>query len=267
MRMLAVDMDDTSLNSKNRISQRTLDALKAAADAGIEVVPTTVRALSCLPHQLRGADFIRYVITSNGAEVTDLKTGKSIFNSLIPGELVCDLLARKKGIKAVVTAHMGNKVVVQGLFPTFLGKCSYGKDTAKGVVYTHNLTRYIQKTGMDVESMQFMVLSPHAGPKTIAMLSQFPQLQTNLTRKYAECYLKESTKGTGLTALANHLGISKDEIACVGDSHFDLHMFAASGLKFAMGNAEQVLKDAADHVMPTNDEDGVAVAIEKYLLK
>ena len=69
MRMLAIDMDGTCLNDRHRISGKNLNALRMAAEAGIEIVPTTGRALSCLPHQLRTEKYIRYVISANGAVV------------------------------------------------------------------------------------------------------------------------------------------------------------------------------------------------------
>ena len=79
--------------------------------------------------------------------------------------------------------------------------------------------------------------------------------------------MQNTTKGNAVAALAAHLNISKEEMACIGDNaENDSTMFSVCGLKFAVGNAEQALKDAADYVVASNDEDGVAEAIEKYLL-
>ena len=72
VQLLAVDMDGTCLNSRQHISDRTLGALRRAAEAGIEIVPTTGRTGTCLPSDLKEEHYIRYVITSNDARVTDI---------------------------------------------------------------------------------------------------------------------------------------------------------------------------------------------------
>ena len=69
-----------------------------------------------------------------------------------------------------------------------------------------------------------------------------------------------------LAALAKDLGIASSDIACIGDNENDLPMFETAGLRFAMGNAVPALKDRADIVLPSNDEDGVAAAIWEHIL-
>lgn len=267
MRILAVDMDDTCLNSKNRISPKTMDALKKAAAAGIEIVPATVRALSCLPHQLRGMDFIRYVITSNGAQITDLKTNRAVYQSLIPMDTVCEVLKLRKAYGIVATIHVQNEVIIQGLLPTLIGRLSCGKDTA-GVLYRRDLVKYLRQNRLDVESLQMFPVAPNSRAKTMALIEkEYPQLVADSDGNHLDIYLRGNTKGAAIAALAKHLSVAKEDIVCIGDNtENDSTMFAVSGLKFAMGNAEQTLKDMADYVVAGNDEDGVAEAIEKYLL-
>lgn len=77
IRIFAIDMDGTCLNSRNRIDPETIVMLYRAKQAGIEIVPTTGRSLSCLPHQLLPlTDLYRYIISSNGAVITDTETGR-----------------------------------------------------------------------------------------------------------------------------------------------------------------------------------------------
>lgn len=68
-------------------------------------------------------------------------------------------------------------------------------------------------------------------------------------------------------SLADHIGVRKEEIACIGDGENDLSLFAASGLKIAMGNAVENLKIQADYVTETNDRDGAARAVRKHILR
>ena len=81
-----------------------------------------------------------------------------------------------------------------------------------------------------------------------------------------EIFSENASKGTALAALAQHLGIRTEEIACIGDGENDLSMFRVSGLKIAMGNSVAALKAQADHVTADHLHDGVARAIHRYIL-
>lgn len=83
---------------------------------------------------------------------------------------------------------------------------------------------------------------------------------------YVEIFHRTASKGSGLAALAAQLGLRKEEVACIGDGENDHPMFRAAGLRFAMGNAVDSLKAAADVVLPSNREDGVAAAINDHIL-
>ena len=96
---------------------------------------------------------------------------------------------------------------------------------------------------------------------------RFPQLHSPKGHFYIEMVTGETTKRNALLRLYQMLGLQKQEVACVGDGENDIPMFRQAGLKFAVGNAAEQLKTLADHVVATNDEDGVAEAIENILKK
>ena len=234
IRLLAVDMDGTCLNSKNKITPKTLEALQAAAASGIIVVPTTGRALSCLPHQLLAQQGLyRYVISSNGARVTDCADFTTIYQAEIPLADACGLLSALQG------------------------------QTSRRV---SQLSETLQQMGQDVEELQLFFLSSSARPAVEATLSRYPQLAAAYGSRYVEIYSQNASKGTALKALAAHLNIVQAEIACIGDGENDLSMFSVSGARFAMGNGEASLKEMADIVLPTQDQDGVAEAIFRHVL-
>lgn len=81
-----------------------------------------------------------------------------------------------------------------------------------------------------------------------------------------ECIPEGVDKGLGLTKLCEYLGISLTEVMVIGDSDNDLEMIEIAGTKIAMGNAYDCVKTIADHIVSTNDEDGVAEAIERFAL-
>lgn len=265
MRMLAIDMDGTCLNSRNRISRKTLDALRMAAEAGIEIVPTTGRALSCLPHQLKKEKYIRYVISSNGAVVTDIKDNKTVFHALIPRKTAEAVLNECSETGLGITAHANLGSLVEGKTLAAFGRLSYGRDVSSAKVVP-SVAAFLTDNQLDVEELQLFFFASGARAKTMEMLMKFPEISTAATSKYVEVFSKSATKGNALTALANHLGIRKEHIACVGDGENDMTMFEASGLKFAMGNAVTALKAAADIILPSNNHNGIEKLIQKHLL-
>lgn len=265
IRLLAIDMDETCLNHKKVISEQTLDALQQAAASGIMVVPTTGRSLSCIPHQLKGQPFYRYVISSNGAVVTDLNSGNDLFHENIPSFVAAEFLEQCDKINVGISAHINHDFILQGHALRFLGKVSYGKDATYSK-YAKNIAELLHSSQMDVEEIQLFYFNESMRERGEKLLSQYHCFLESRSEHYTELYSKDASKGNALSALANHLGIAKDEIACIGDAENDISMFQASGLKFAMGNAIPKLKELADVVVPSNDEDGVAFAITHHLL-
>ena len=128
------------------------------------------------------------------------------------------------------------------------------------------MEEFIRRNDCEVEEFQFYFLTPGAKNKVRSVLKEYPALYAAYTPIYVEVYSENASKGTALSALADHLGIRQEEIACIGDGENDLSMFASSGLKIAMGNAVDKLKIQADYIAEANRSDGAAKAIEQYIL-
>ena len=265
IKLLAIDMDGTCLDSRNRISDETKNAMKAAAQSGLMIVPTTGRTTTCLPHQLADETFYRYVISSNGADVMNCSTGESLYQALIPGSCAAALLAECRKAHLGASIHVNHQFIVEGLRLNVLGRLIYGRD-ARNAICRWNLAGKIAEAPADLEEIQLFYFTEGARRKAREILSRQPALVSACSRFYMEIYAAQASKGHALSALASCLGLKKEEIACIGDEENDLSMFDASGLKFAMGNAIDALKARADIILPSNDASGVACAIQKYLL-
>lgn len=266
IKLLAVDMDGTCLNSKSQMSEATVSALKKAAESGITVVPTTGRNLTCLPHRLQAESFYRYVITSNGAGVIDLKENNRIFDLRIPCRIASELLDECKGKGFGTAAHINEDYFVQGTILSIIGRLIYGKDADKSV-NEKSISDYVKEKNVPVEEIQLYFIHPKSKDRIAEILPRYPELSSAFSSIYVEIFAKGASKGIALSELAKHLGINREEIACIGDGENDMPMFESSGMKFAMGNAVDSLKAKADYVLPSNNEDGVAYAINEYLLK
>ncbi len=267
MKLFAVDMDGTCLDGHSRLSDENLQALRQAAQAGIQVVPTTGRSLSCLPHRLREEGFFRYVISSNGAVVTDRQTGETLFQALIPRQRALELVRQADRLPVGITAHLDNEYLVQGRALSLLGRLAFGPD-ARSSIRVEDMAQAIANSGKDVEEIQLYFLSRSAQEATRQMLARCaPDCLAAFTGQYVEIFSQNASKGIALAHLAQRLGIAKEEVACIGDGENDLHMFQAAGLRFAVGSGVPELKQQADVVVAANGENGVAQAVREYLLK
>ncbi|MCD7868312.1 MAG: Cof-type HAD-IIB family hydrolase [Clostridiales bacterium] len=266
IRLLAVDMDGTCLNPRSRISERTMKALKACADAGVMIVPTTGRALSCLPYQLAGnPDLYRYVISSNGAQITDCQNRSSVYQVPIDKKCALSLLENCQKERLGITAHISQEYLMQGKILIFIGGIIYGRD-AGNTIYVKDMSDTIRQTSGVLEELQFYFLSRTARENVRDIMKGFPELSAAYDRNYVEIFSGDASKGNALSELSSYLQIVPGQVACIGDGENDLSLFQAAGIKFAMGNAVPDLKAAADYVLPSNKDDGVAYAIDHYIL-
>ena len=265
VKLLAVDMDGTCLTSKKKISERTMSALKQAADKGIIVVPITGRSLDCLPRQLINESFYRYVILSNGARIFDVKSKKTLYSTLIPKKTAISLLMEGKKYGLGLTAHVKNKNIIEGTSLYLKGRLLYKKD-AKDAIKTKNIVNTIKDLNGDVEEIQLFFFNEKAEKNTRKIVRENPDFSASFGRIYVEMYNKATSKGVALRTLADILGISKSEIMSIGNGENDLTMFEESGIKIAVDNAELCLKAKADLIVSSNNADGVAEAIEKFCL-
>ncbi len=266
IKLLAVDMDGTCLDSKGKMAPETVKALKEAAERGVLVVPTTGRNVNCLPKALKNQSFYRYIISSNGSLVVDTEENRILFDACIDSETAADILRRMKGMLVFKAAHIDRDYYTQGLFLQYMVKRFFDDETAD-IIRVRNLEKHIRKRGKAIEEFQLFYKDEGYRDRIKEILAPYPEITVAHSKGYAEIYNKKGSKGTALLALGEKLGITADEIACVGDEENDISMFEVAGLPMAMGNAIEAIKQRAKVILPTNDEKGVVTAVYDYILK
>ncbi|WP_434664519.1 sugar-phosphatase [Aeromonas sp. NJAU223] len=265
-KLIALDMDGTLLNPEGRITPRTHAAITAARAKGVTVVLTSGRPLEGMTPYLAelgltGPD--DYVICYNGALVQKVSDQRIIRSQLLTGK------------DASAIAHLADE----------LGVNIHGFSVRQGLIsprvstYTEHESRLVK---MPINLVDFATLPVDEQVMKVMMIDPEPQLSRAIAQLPAELYErytvvrsspyflefmnKLSNKGTGVAALAEHLGIDASEVIAVGDAGNDRHMIEYSGLGVAMGNATDEIKQLAQHTTSRNDEDGVAKVIEQFIL-
>ena len=273
IRMIGLDLDGTVYNNDKVITPGVLRAIRAAIGRGIIVLPATGRPKGGLPEDFMNIPGVRYALTSNGAAVYDLESGKRIIENCIEKELAARIIERMLSFPGLAETYM------EGL--CYTDQKNY--ENAQNFAFVPaGLLEYIRRTRIPKADLAaFMRTQEHPAEKLhmifgdmkvrdqafSSLRGQFPDFNiTSASPFNMEINAPGCDKGSSLLALGKLLGIKRSEIMVCGDSGNDYPMMLAAGFSVAMGNAEDKIKQAADAVTKTNEEDGVAWAIETFAL-
>ncbi|MBE6024933.1 MAG: sugar-phosphatase [Cellulosilyticum sp.] len=263
-KLIAVDMDGTLLREDKTISDRTKTAIRKAVEKGVRVVLASGRPIDGLERYLKELNLLSdddYVMSFNGSVIQNVKTRQMVSKNILKGSDLQRLYALSKEIG--VNIHAFTKA---------------GCITPKMNEYSELEGRI---NGIEVHEVDFDTIDPEEDVIKVMFIDPQPVLEEamrHIPESFFEEYTvvrsapffleflnKASSKGTGVKALAEYLGIKQEEIICIGDAGNDLDMIQFAGLGVAMGNAFEEVKEAADYITCDNDEDGVAHVIEKFI--
>lgn len=277
IRMIGLDLDGTLFDSRKRLTDYTKQVLERAIEKGIVIVPATGRPRVGLPETLLNIPGIRYAIVSNGSAIYDLKEARCIYHNCMDRAKAADLMHRTRSL-----AH-----TVQG---AFLGEWGYMEavDSARldGLSLVEEMKAYLRASRHVVDSLPELIRSSGDAPQKLVLMFLQDEKGVLLDQAEAEKIVaqypefsfmsggvgnieivdRQTGKGTALLELGRLLGIAKEEIMAVGDSENDLDMIRKAGLGAAMANGEEIVREYADVIALSNDEDGCAKAIETYAL-
>ena len=268
--IIALDLDGTLLNSNKELSAGNLAALQRAANAGIEIVPTTGRFYGGMPAVIRELPFVRYVITINGAQVADLKTGEVIYKAEIPWQQAIDIMTLLDEHPVIYDCYQDNAAWMtaeqKNHIDRIVASPHYRKMLHELRQPVPELKAVLAERKKDVQKVQFFTDLPELWTR---MMKQLPERFENLcvsssVSDNVEINQAHANKGEALYALADHLGVERQATLAFGDGLNDLSMLKAAGIGVAMANAEPEAKEAADWITLSCDEDGVAHGINKY---
>lgn len=270
IRILGLDLDGTVFDDEKRISPRTLDAMQAAIDRGVIVLPATGRPVSGVPEEFLHMPGVRYALTSNGATVTELVTGRRIVELTFDADDAIRIYDILRPFDCAMSIFIDGKSYtstenfdrMQELSPPALRP--YLRNSRIAVDDIHALMR---RHAHGIE--KFSILYPDYPTRDAARAAVTAACRVEATSSLG-CNLELNapgvTKGQALLNLAETLGYCREQVMACGDSDNDLAMIKAAGLGVAMGNAEPEVRAAADVIVADNNHDGVAEAIHRFIL-
>jgi Cof subfamily protein (haloacid dehalogenase superfamily) len=275
IRLLAVDIDGTLLNSQFHISQVDIDSLRRAHESGVEVVLVTGRRHTFALPMAQQLGFDLWLISSNGAVTRSLR-GESFHRDLLPVETCRQLCG-------AMCEFRGNTVI------------TFDKESKGALVLermddlTVSIQRWLEKNMQFIEFVVPIENALVADPVQAMFCGPIARMHEALGRLDAsglkDCITvlrteyplrdlsivdvlnRDCSKGHAVERWARHRGIAREQVMAIGDNYNDVEMLAFAGLPFIMGNASEELKSRGWQVTLSNDDNGVAAAIEQVLGK
>ena len=270
IKIIALDLDGTLLDSNKNLSPHNLAALQRAAQAGIEIVPTTGRFYGGMPECIRSLPFVNYAITINGAQAQDLRTGEVIYKSEIPLDEAIEIMTYLDSLPVIYDCYMDNAGWMTVDFKKQIDGMVRDGHYRKMLHELRNdvpeLKAFLLEKGSDIQKTQFFTADMSLREKLLNELEGiFPNIcVSSSTEQNVEINASRANKGEALSALARHLGYTDENTMSFGDGLNDLSMIKSAGLGIAMENACDEVKASAGYITDTNDNDGVMKAIEKF---
>ncbi|MBQ0040572.1 MAG: HAD family hydrolase [Clostridiales bacterium] len=272
IKMVALDLDGTTLNSNHELTDRTRKALEAAAEQGVYIVVSTGRSFNSLPPVIKTIKGLAFAITSNGSHINMVSTGESIYDDYIHPDNI------ERIIELADKHNCGLEVFVDG--QAYIDEATYNDIKENGSPFRNaeyvlwsrkpvpDIGELLRENMHKVENCNFCFDGVEHLETARADITSVPNAQvTSSFANNLEIGGSNTSKKTALIELMKRLDIDKSELMCCGDAPNDIQMLELAGIGVAMENGWGGIKEHADYVTASCDDDGVAKAIEKFVLK
>lgn len=265
--IIVLDLDGTLTNSEKVISGETKEALFDAQELGKKVVLASGRptaGIVRLAQELKLGSYGGYILSFNGARILQCQTQQVIYNKTVPEDLILPIYEQAVKLNIGILTYTEQEILL-----------------GNGVDQYNQMESKINKIPMrEVDDFPSQITFPvnkfllTGKPEDIlhAMEVMVPRFEKRLNIYRSEPYFLEIMppridKAYSLSVLLAKLGLSKEQMICCGDGFNDLSMIRFAGLGVAMANAQEEVMEAADYITFSNDEDGVAHVVKKFMLK
>lgn len=277
IKVIVTDIDGTLLNSKSQLNPKTKETLLKLQRNGYHLVLASGRptpSVVDIAKELEMDHYDSYILTFNGAHVMNYQSKEVIYQQPLSVEASKAILAHLESFDVVPMICIGDTMYVEDVFS---GMVEY-----KGSMI--NIIEYESRSGnyklCEVDNLKDFVSQPLSKILITgnvdyleANLESFkePFNDTNTITKSADFFVEftdfEVDKARSLETILNRLGVSMDNVIAFGDGMNDLTLLQSAKIGVAMENSSQTLKDFADYVTDSNDNDGIVTALEHFGIK
>ena len=288
-KMIAVDLDGTMLNSYGEVSENTKRVVKETIQKGTDVVIASGRSIDSIKSIAEEIGSTKYIVAGNGAVVYDIKNDKILYEKYIPKNKALDIIKICEQNSIYYNVYTNKSIIADSLRYNVL---YYYKENLKkseskrtNITLVENIEHYIKEM-KDEKIMKIFVCDItksvfNSIVKTFSPIQDIDILDiSHMSRKiikhgtvevpieyyYTEISMKNVDKWFAIEFLINKLGIQKEEVIAIGDNMNDKKMIEEAGIGVTMKGSAPTVTEVADFITEDNNNEGVARAIEKYVI-
>jgi Cof subfamily protein (haloacid dehalogenase superfamily) len=275
IRVIVMDVDGTMTNHKKEITPKTKAALKKAQESGVKLILASGRpdsGLSDFAIELEMGRHHGLLVSFNGSRVTDCQTGEVLFNETMTVEQGKAVLEHMKDFNVRPMIDKGNYMYVNDVYDCMI---KHGEQEINIIQYESRGGKYKLCEMDDLSAFVDYPLnkiltagdSIYLKEHYLEMMEPFKDtLSCMFTAPfYFEFTAQGIDKAKALEAVLNPMGYMQDEIIAFGDGQNDKTMIQYAGIGVAMDNAVDELKEVADEITLSNEDDGIAVSLYKHI--
>ena len=265
-KLLVLDLDGTLTNTRKEVTEHTRTTLIKAQEQGLKIVLASGRptyGIAPLANLLQLDKYEGYVLSYNGGEIIDWKTGELLYKNLLDPEVLPYLYQCANDNHFAIVTYDGEYVLTEYPDDEYVLK-----EALLNIMKIKKVDNFLKAVQHPIAKCLIV-----GEPTRLAVLEKemYNHLHDRMGVFRSEPYFLELVpkgidKAQSLAVLLKEIGMTKDEMIAVGDGFNDLSMIKYAGLGVAMSNAQEVVRENADFITLSNEEDGVAHVVEKFIL-
>jgi len=268
-KMIAMDMDGTLLNSNKEITERTKMALKKADQKGIKLVVCTGRIFTSALFYAKLIGTKAPIIASNGAYIREKDEDRIIYKKCLQKEKAKEIIKLAENEGFIPHVFTEDTIYSTKLIYSSKNYSLWNQQIPENERVKVEIVKDLYDVIEENDILKIVVMSDELDKlfklkeqiKNNMDVSVFSSFDNNF-----EIMAENTSKGNAVKILADYYNLKSDEVICIGDNENDISMVEYAGLGIAMGNATEELKNVADLIIDSNDNDGIAKFIENYIL-
>lgn len=263
-KLLVLDLDGTLTNSKKEISETNLKTLIQLQQSGVRIVLASGRptyGIVPLAETLQLKKYGGFILSYNGGEIIEWSTGEILYKNLLPNEVLPMLYDESKSVNLTILTYDEQYILTENPSDGYVQKEAF-----LNKMQIRPVDNFLEAAPVPLPKC-LIVGDPQQLMQTEAELSL--RLQGIISVYRSEPYFLEVVplgidKARSLAVLLDKLGLTREEMVAMGDGYNDRSMIEFAGMGIAMANAQDPVKQVADYVTLSNDQDGVAVAVKQF---
>lgn len=287
-KLIAIDLDGTLLDSYGEVSNVNKEAIKTAIQKNVEVVLTSGRMPKAILPIADEINANKYIISANGASIYDVQNNEVIYENYMTKEKVLEVIDICEKNNMFYSLYTNNVVLTKSLNYNILYYNSENKNKTEDKKIKINILENVYKYVQEYKNNDFLKFTICDDNEIVfkSVLNKLKKIKdvdvlevSHMSRKiinygskehevsyyYTEITNQNVDKWTAIENLIEKLNIKRDEVIAIGDNINDKEMIINAGLGIATGNSSPKVKEIADDVVSSNNQNGVAEAIKKHI--